>query len=270
MEPATEVVWGDFLLEPKPPRRRGRTTLIVGVAALLGVVAGTATGYTIQADRAPTALPPLSQPGLAYPAKALPAGTKVKALSAAEDSQVRRDGDLRKLLISRPAGSRENEESLIEDGWIPLSAYALYYESEDYMFERLLEEGFRRVAARDWQQGQNRQGEVNLIQFRSGADEGVLHLRARNDGGVRGIARGQLLDTASKRGAGNPGDPIKGSGNGRYFLFKVREKPGYLPLYRARAVAYRGDIMMDINLFDSKPISKKDIRTLAERQLERL
>ncbi|MFF2526636.1 hypothetical protein [Streptomyces liangshanensis] len=257
-------------MEPKPPRRRGRTTLIVGVAALLGAVAGTATGYTIQADRPPTALPPLSQPGLAYPAKALPAGTKVKALSAEEDSQVRRDGDLRELLISKPAGSREGGQSLIEDGWIPLSAYALHYESEDYMFEHLLREGFRRVAAVSWEEGQDRQGEVNLVQFHAGADEGVLHLRARSDGGVSGIARGQLLDTASKRGAGNPGDPIKGSGNGRYFLFKAQHKPGYLPLYRARAVAYRGDIMMDINLFDSKPIGEKDIRTLAERQLERL
>ncbi|WP_327235887.1 hypothetical protein OG349_19935 [Streptomyces sp. NBC_01317] len=246
-------------MEPKPPRRRGRTTLIVGVAALLGVVAGTATGYTIQADRAPTALPPLSQEGLAYPAKALPAGTKVKALSEAEDSQVRRERDLRELLISKPAGSREAEDSLISDGWMQLSAYALEFESEDYMFELLLRQGFRRVAGVAWRQGEYREGSVSLVQFRPGPENGALE-----------HASGQFVTTESKRAAGNAGDPIKGSGNGRYFVFKPQEKPGFMTLYQARALAHRGDIMLDINLFDTKPISKKEIRTLAERQLERL
>ncbi|CAM5228219.1 hypothetical protein SMICM304S_11183 [Streptomyces microflavus] len=42
-----------------------------------------------------------------------------------------------------------------------------------------------------------------------------------------------------------------------------------LPALPRRALA-AGDIMIDINITDSKPISKKDIRVLAERQLERL
>ncbi|MBK3589069.1 hypothetical protein JHN49_37485, partial [Streptomyces sp. MBT57] len=72
------------------------------------------------------------------------------------------------------------------------------------------------------------------------------------------------------KGAGNAGDPLEGTGSGRYFLYAVEREAGYLPFYRARALAVRGDIMIDINITDSKPISKKDIRVLAERQLERL
>ena len=45
---------------PERPRRRGRTTLLIACAALLGAVAGVCTGYVVQADREPTALPPLS------------------------------------------------------------------------------------------------------------------------------------------------------------------------------------------------------------------
>jgi hypothetical protein len=253
-----------------PPRRRGRTTLIIAVAALLGVVAGTATGYAVQADRAPTALPPLAQPGLAYPAKALPAGTDVKPLSAAEDSQVRTDGDLRKLLISKPAGARDHDTARISDGWLPFSAYALYFDSEDYMFEHLLRQGFRRGAAVAWEQGQHRRGDIALVQFRAVGDVGLGQFQGEGDNGAHDHARGQLIHAESKRGADNPGDPIKGSGNGRYFVYKVQQVPGYLPQYRARAIAQRGDIMLDINLIDTEPISKKDIRTLAERQLERL
>jgi hypothetical protein len=74
----------------------------------------------------------------------------------------------------------------------------------------------------------------------------------------------------TEAGAGNEGDLVKGSGEGRYYVYDVDRQPGFLPYYRARAVMHRGDIMIEINLFDTRPISKKDIRTLAEQQLERV
>lgn len=56
------------------PRRRGlRTAGRLAVAAVLGIVGGTAVGHGIQAEREPTPLPPLNQPALAYP-KPLPRG----------------------------------------------------------------------------------------------------------------------------------------------------------------------------------------------------
>ncbi|MEU2668026.1 hypothetical protein ABZ622_04010 [Streptomyces sp. NPDC007164] len=57
---------------PVAKRPRGRTALLLVAAAVLGIAGGTAVGYDVQAGRAPTPLPVLAQPGLAYPSKALP------------------------------------------------------------------------------------------------------------------------------------------------------------------------------------------------------
>ncbi|WP_241027683.1 hypothetical protein [Streptomyces verrucosisporus] len=62
--------------------RRGRTALLLACAALLGTVGGLAGGYTVQADRAPTPLPPLSQAELSYPKKPLPEDEAPEPLTA--------------------------------------------------------------------------------------------------------------------------------------------------------------------------------------------
>lgn len=235
--------------------------MLIAAAALLGITGGAAVGYGIQAERAPTPLAALSQPGLGYPAKPLPADKVPAPLPVAQDRQVKTDGDLRKLLVDRPKGAKRSVLELgIDDGWTPLDTYARDFDSEDYMFETMAEGDFRRVASAAWRQGQYRDTAVNLVQFRSGSQLGASdHFDGQMD-----------YMPFDKDGAGNEGDPIKGSGKGRYFLFKVERKAGYMPSYRARALALRGDIMLDINIFDTTPISKKDIRKLAERQLERL
>ncbi|WP_328627221.1 hypothetical protein OHA88_25670 [Streptomyces sp. NBC_00353] len=245
---------------PGKPRPRGRTSLLIAAAAVLGIAGGTAVGYGVQADRAPTPLPALSQPNLAYPAKALPADKVPDPLPVSQDRQRKTEGDLRELLVSKPSGARNARFPFPTRGWMSLDAYAREFKSEDYMFETLAEADVRRIAAANWLQGQYRDVGIRLVQFRSGA---VL--------GASDHANDQLdYMPYAKEGAGNAGDPIKGSGNGRYFLYKAVNKPGYLPVYQARAIAQRGDVMLDINIFDTVPISKKDIRTLAERQLERL
>ncbi|WP_328901376.1 hypothetical protein OHR86_16935 [Streptomyces sp. NBC_00441] len=254
-EPAAEPV---AVVKRRP---RGRTTLIIAAAAVLGLAGGIATGYGVQADRAPTPLAALSQPGLAYPAEALPADKAPDPLPASQDRRVRTDGDLRKLIVPRPKGWSDNKNALLgRDGWMSLEEYALDFTSADYMFGDLLESDIRRVASASWTKGEHREANVWLVQFQSGVDMGAVD-----------HARGQLSYMSGKdRGAGNPGDPLKGSGNGRYYLYGPDRKPGYVPIYRARAVFQRGDVMAEINIFDTAPISKKDIRTLAEKQLERL
>ncbi len=245
---------------PVKPRPRGRTALLIAAAAVLGIAGGTAVGYGVQADRVPTPLPALSQPNLVYPAKALPADKVPDPLPVSQDRQLKTDGDLRELLVKRPSGARKPPFPLRSEGWVTLDEYARWFDSEGYMFEQLVEADIRRIAGADWEQGRHRQVSVRLVQFRSSAQLGASD-----------HASGQLdYMPYDKDGAGNEGDPIKGSGNGRYFLYKVENKPGYLPLHHARAIAQRGDIMLDIHIYDTSPISKKDIRTLAERQLERL
>ncbi|MGW3826817.1 hypothetical protein ACWEAF_32080 [Streptomyces sp. NPDC005071] len=245
---------------PGKPRPRGRTTLLIAAAAVLGIAGGTAVGYGVQADRAPTPLPALSQPNLAYPAKALPADKVPDPLPVSQDRQRKTEGDLRELLVSKPSGARNARFPFSTKGWRSLDAYVREFKSEDFMFETLAEADIRRIAAANWLQGQYRGVGIRLVQFRSGAELGASD-----------HANDQLAYMPyAKEGAGNAGDPIKGSGNGRYFLYKAVNKPGYLPVYQARAIAQRGDVMLDITIFDTAPISKKDIRTLAERQLERL
>lgn len=242
-------------------RPRGRTALIIAAAALLGISGGTAVGYGVQAGRAPTPSAALSQPDLAYPAKALAADRVPDPLPASQDRQVRTDGDLRKLIAPRPAGWSENKDmAFAQDGWMDVESYALEFEDEGYMFSRLLEDDIRRVAAAAWKRGEYRTANVWLVQFRSGATTSAAN-HAQDQ-------RGYMSDEGL--GAGNEGDAIKGSLNGRYYLYEVERVAGYQPLYRARAVFDRGDVMAEVNMSDTAPISKKDIRTLAERQLERL
>ncbi|SFJ82147.1 hypothetical protein SAMN05192584_101489 [Streptomyces pini] len=244
----------------RPRRRRGRTALLLACAALLGAVGGLAGGYTVQADRAPTPLPPLSQAKLSYPQKPLPEDEAPEPLTAEEDRRVRTDGDLRKLLLDRPKGTRELELSPDIDGWLSPSAYAREFENPGYMFTYLTGGDLRRVASTGWEQGRYRTVSVSLVQFREEKNRFALE-----------YAQGQQDYMSYEDHAGNDGTALEGSGNGRYYVFdEPHRESGYLPMYRARAIAQRGDIMMDIWIYDTKPIAKRDIRSLAERQLERL
>src|SRR5690242_876541 len=144
-------LWGDVLEEPEEVvdapvaqiapdtpaapaarARRSRTILLVAGAALLGVVAGTCTGYLIQADREPTKLPPLSQPKLAQAR-----GKAPEPLSAAQDRQVKADGDLRKLLLKKPTGTK-TADWIPGDGWMNLAEFADTYEKPGSMFDSLI------------------------------------------------------------------------------------------------------------------------------------
>ncbi|MBB1256321.1 hypothetical protein H3146_23620 [Streptomyces sp. OF3] len=232
---------------------------MIAAAALLGVVGGVATGYTVQAERPPTPLPPLSQPDLAYPKKRLPADQTPEPLSAAEDRRVKTDGDLRKLLLPVPKGAREDREESA-DNWLSIGAYAERYKAPAEMFETFAYADLRRIAHRSWKDRGDRIHRIHLLQFRDAQD-----LRAKRH-------MEEQQDTMLAEGmAENVGSLLKGTEWGRYYVYdKPHLEGGFLRVYTARAIAYRGDVMMDIFIHDTRPISKKDIRTLAERQVGRL
>ncbi|MFF9016499.1 hypothetical protein ACF09C_26460 [Streptomyces sp. NPDC014870] len=242
-----------------PPRRRrvARTVGLIAVAAVLGLVGGTAVGYGIQADREPTPLPALNQPGLAYP-KPLPAGQKPAALPASEDRKVKTDGDLRKLLVPKPAGSKKTEFG-DDDGWVTVPQYADEFNSPGSALSNELERGIRRIASTSWQTGKYRITSIRLVQYRS-----------NDELGAQEHAEGQMDYMPDEDYARSDGEAIKGSANGRYYVFPVERKAGYLDLYEARAYFYRGDVVAEIFITDTKKISAADIRSLAEKQLGRL
>ncbi|MFJ2563457.1 hypothetical protein ACIQ8G_31195 [Streptomyces sp. NPDC094154] len=232
-------------------RRRGRTVLLVATAAVLGAVAGTCTGYLIQADREPTRLPSLSQPALAR-AK----GPAPEPLSAAQDRRVRTDGDLRKLLLPTPRGAKDAEWLQDGDGWMSMTEYASYFERPDEGFEGLISDEFRRAAVTGWQVGDGYVVEVRLIQFRQ-EEQAAASVRAEDARYWREEERG----TRSWL--------IPGTETGRVYVHSRPTADGETP-YGAEAIAWRGDILMELWVSSATPVSKATITDLARRQMERL
>ncbi|MFF6811089.1 hypothetical protein ACFZAG_14545 [Streptomyces sp. NPDC012403] len=234
-------------------RRPGRTAVLIAAAAVLGVVAGTCAGYLVQADREPTGLPPLSQPVLTRSG-----GEAPEPLSADRDRRVRTDGDLRELLLKKPRGTQEPEWPTGEDGWMDLAEYAGYYEESGSMFGQLAMDGFRRAAVVGWLDDDDYSVEIRLVQFRQ--EEGLV--AAGNAENGRYWAD-DAEDTDSWA--------VPGTGDGRAYVHNSPDvQPGYEPLYAAEAHAWRGDISMEIWVYGPKPVPKKMIMDLAERQMERL
>ncbi|MGX1270854.1 hypothetical protein [Streptomyces phaeoluteigriseus] len=238
---------------PSPrPRRRGRTTLLIAAAAVLGVVAGTCTGYLVQADREPTKLPPLSQPVLAQ-AK----GPGPEPLSAAQDRKLRTDGDLRKLLLKKPKGAKDVEWLEGMDGWMDMAGYADLYEEPGEVFPDLVENEFRRAAVTGWAEGESYTVEIRLVQFRQ---EETLQADEVTDNNQY-WADEDATDSWD----------LPGTGDGMVYVHRKPEtEPGYLPVYSAEAHAWRGDIAMEIWVSGTKAIPKSKIMDLARRQMERL
>jgi hypothetical protein len=227
------------------PRRRGRTTLLIAAAAVLGLVGGTCTGYLIQAHREPTKLPSLSQPELRQ-AK----GEGPDPLPAAQDRKVRTDGDLRKLLLKTPKGKKETER-----GWLSLAEYSSWHDDEQSFLPQELDDEFRRAATASWMESDTRYVEINLIQYRH---ESVLGA-AKSHSGQMGF-----VDDGARE------YPLDGTGEGAVLVMKPEYKPGYLPLYQAHATAFRGDIELQLWVTDVKPLGEKRAMELAEQQMERL
>ncbi|MCM2577306.1 hypothetical protein [Streptomyces meridianus] len=249
--------------DPASPdaRRRPRagTTALIACAAVLGVLTGTCAAYTVQSERPPTPLPPLSQAKLPYP-EPLAEGKGPAPLSAARDRLVRTDGDLRKLLLRKPKGAEEARFARARNGWIDPYGYARGFETPDLMLRDLLQQELRRVASTEWEQNGSRFVAITLVQFR---DEQVA---ASPD-----FLAGQQLYMPRAEHAGNAGKPLPGLGDGRFYVFdKPFSEAGYLPMYTARAVARRGDVVMDLWIHDAEPISESAVSSLARKQMERL
>ncbi|MFG3000815.1 hypothetical protein [Streptomyces sp. NPDC048340] len=237
-------------------RRRGRTALLIASAVVLGVLAGTVTGYAIQYDREPTPLPPLAQAGVVTPKALAPdGGTTNRTINA--NRWHKTDDDLAALLVEAPAGAKVEGS-----GYESLDFFASeFFEKPDHALPGILRDRIRRVASTVWSEDDRVFVEVRLLQFndRSGADD---------------YQQDQARYMPEKKYAGNDGVDIPGiSGDlGHVWVdSEADEKPGYYPIRGARAIARRGDIVLDIGYFNNRgKIAESDVIDLAKRQLERL
>ncbi|WP_459737799.1 hypothetical protein [Streptomyces sp. E-15] len=238
--------------EPRPGRRRRRLPALLTGAAVLGLIAGTCAGYLVQAGREPTALPPLSQPRLAEAA-----GPAPKPLSAARDRRVKVDGDLRRLLLKKPEGAREAVYRQGRDGWLNLTQLAESYNDPVGGYGAQLGDEFRRAAVVDWREDGDRTVEIRLLQYRQ---QEVLGAKDVAESGCYWAA----LDNDADSWA------IPGTGDGMAYAHRTPRTGSGASVYRAEAHAWRGDLAMQIWIYDTEPVPKKDILDLAKRQMERL
>jgi hypothetical protein len=138
-----------------------RTGLLFSSAVVLGLVGGTAAGFLIQRARSETPLPPLQQTltAAAVPGPADPHDAKT-------DDGAKLDGDLRALLVPKPAGAKDPLDITPRD-WITKADLAEYYKTPNTEFERLGWDTFRRAARTGWTNPDGTEVEIDLIQFRS-------------------------------------------------------------------------------------------------------
>ncbi|MGW4686790.1 hypothetical protein ACWEPM_18070 [Streptomyces sp. NPDC004244] len=237
-------------------RRRGRrTVLLIAGGAALGILVGAVTGYAVQYGRPPTPLPPLAQQKLKAPKALAPdVGTTRETVNA--NRRHKTDGDISKLLVETPGGAKA-----LGAGYQSLDVFAVGFEQPDKALSSFAEDGVRRIAATAWTQDDRVFVDVRLIQFRdrTGAD-------------VYQHAQAELMPR--KEYAGNPGVAIPGTPADLGHVWvdsEADQKPGYHPVRGARAIARRGDIVMEIDYFDNRgKVAESDVVDLAKRQLERL
>ncbi|WP_246212899.1 hypothetical protein [Streptomyces abyssomicinicus] len=234
--------------EPAPaPRRKGRTAALIAAAVALGLIGGACTGYLIQADREPTALPSLSQPELRQAG-----GEGPDPLPAAQDRKVRTDGDLRDLLLKTPKGKKE-----IERGWMSLAEYSATSEGKESSLPFDLGDEFRRAATVTWRESSTRYVEIRLVQYRHETVLGAVKNSERQ-------SMGSVADGAEEYDIPGTGDGVV------HVLDEPEREPGYMPQYETRASASRGDIALQMWVTDVRPLSKDTIMRLATQQMERL
>lgn len=138
-----------------------RTGLLVTSAVVLGLVGGTTCGFLIQRARPATPLPPLRQ---TLTAAAVPGTADPK--DATTDDGAKLDGDLRALLLQKPAGAKDTDEFTTRD-WFTIGDLAEYYQHPADALGRLNQLRFRRAARTGWTLADGTYVEVDLIQFRS-------------------------------------------------------------------------------------------------------
>ncbi|GAA2133982.1 hypothetical protein GCM10009760_10750 [Kitasatospora kazusensis] len=228
--------------------RRPRTVRLLVAAVLLGPLLGGGVGYAIQAGRAQTPLPSLRVSAPKYTATVLDGKGSVDA----GPQPLSIDGDLRKLLISKPVDADDmNDDFGDASGWASAGDVAMTYSSADTRFRQMLRNGFRRDAIVAWKKNDTIY-RVELVQY------DAAH-----------------VSTAISSVPGTPSTtahPLPGTVNGVYDAPTTPNtySDTHEQYYSGRAVARRGDVLMWITVHSPNQVNADDVKDIAERQWERL
>ncbi|MFF4339366.1 hypothetical protein ACFY00_05405 [Kitasatospora sp. NPDC001540] len=234
----------------EPVRRKPRFgvgTLFL-TAVLAGPLVGAGVGYAIQASRPPTPLPKIAAPKLSYPAERV----DPKALAAAGPQPLDIDGDLRKLLIERPAGTEDRTDG-DGDGWLSPDDMAENYGDSAREFSSLLSGGFRRAASVAWESGDDLY-QVTLAQY---VPESTR----------RAIADAAPSSTHESEVSLIPGNTESYLVIGKQPLHYARSTDTY---YYGEALARKGNVVMTVAVYAKNPVDRAQLEDIAKRQWEKL
>lgn len=230
--------------------RRPRTAVLLVGALLLGPVLGGGIGYAIQANRPPTPLPPLQLTVLPkYPSITLDA----KAAADAAPKPLAIDGDLRKLLLTKPADAQDWDDYgyASGDGWETVGELARSHGNSAEQFRYLLGQGLRRTAIATWQKGTSKY-RIQLMQYGPDSANGAISGVWRSDSDAStSFANGM------EGGYGAPTTPHQYTDTTEQYYYGV-------------AQARRGGVLMVIEVFSSAQVNADEVRDLAQRQWEQL
>ncbi|GAA1406588.1 hypothetical protein GCM10009639_54560 [Kitasatospora putterlickiae] len=238
-EPGAEPV-----AEPAPARRprRPRPVLLLVSGLVLGTAAGAGVGYAIQASRPPTPLPPIQVALPTYPSEVL--DPAVAAASAPSPLAI--DGDLRKLLITAPSGSEPVDGYPDTPSWITVGELAEQSAGTVSAFNMLNVGGFRRAVQVSWSQGGLRVL-VTLTQYTA------------DHANSAAVNRSALRPFSADANGGYQVDPLPS------YWAETTER-----YYSGVAVAQRGTVRMEVQVFGTKPVDSEVVKDLGKRQWERL
>ncbi|WP_052708842.1 hypothetical protein [Streptomyces sp. NRRL S-495] len=229
---------------PAPVRkpRRPRPVLLLACALVVGTAAGGGVGYAVQANRPPTPLPRIQAVVPTYPAEVLDPAAAAEAAPA----PLAIDGDLRKLLPTAPAGSTGWNDYPTTPSWITVGERAERTSGAAHNFISLNEHGFRRAAEVDWKQ--------NGLKVR------ITLLQRTADFPAEAGTRDTDLQ------------PFTADANGGY---RIAAAPLYWnetteKYYLGTAVAQRGTVQMQVEVFGTQPVDAEVVKSLAKQQWERL
>ncbi|MEY9934294.1 hypothetical protein ABH926_008959 [Catenulispora sp. GP43] len=138
-----------------------QTGLLFSSAVVLGLVGGAVGGFLIQQARPATPLPPVQQ--------TLAAATVPVAADPSDpntDDGAKLNGDLRAVLVTKPAGAKDAEDFTVRD-WFTIADLAEYYQNPSDALERLNGLDFRRAVRTGWTTADGADVEVDLVQFRT-------------------------------------------------------------------------------------------------------
>jgi hypothetical protein len=164
---------------PKPKRRLGSGKLFAG-ALVLGVLGGVGTGYGVQSSRPPTPLPPLAGTQPHYRPGGVYQGVAPSALPASQDDATRTEGDLTKLLLSKPAGASDADSTWV-DQMIDVAQDAYLCngdQSKCYMSDYA--DGVEAIADTEWTTSDGFFVEIRMFRFKPGSS-GSAHTWESDD-----------------------------------------------------------------------------------------